>query len=58
MNGNKSKLNKSSRFEYDEGYTKHTVSKIKRAQKQKEFRQVERALQNKNWKNFDNELYT
>ena len=44
--------------DFDEAYTKHTVSKIKQAKKQKEFRQVERALQNKDWKSFDNELYT
>lgn len=59
MKGNKGKYNKGSRFgELEDGYTRHTVSKIKQAKKQKEFRQVERALQNKDWKSFDNELYT
>jgi hypothetical protein len=42
----------------DEMYDQHTVRKIKQARKQKEFKQVERALRNKDWANLDNELYT
>lgn len=42
----------------DEMYDRHTVRKIKQARKQKEFKQVERALRNKDWANLDNELYT
>jgi hypothetical protein len=42
----------------EEVYDQHTVRKIKQARKQKEFRQVERALRNKDWANIDNELYT